>query len=321
MEDTLEAFRQIVNQPCQEITDATVANIEAISRLEGQLSHLVAEFNRIEEEEFQSQEMARRQYMIDEDTFSNSYHEHAQTTTQLVSEEIADEVVSEFNLEDPEMECFTQDDCDLDLDRLVEQDGVLHELSLEDPEMEHFAQDKDDLDLDRLIRQDSVLYEASLEDPEVECFTQSDLDPNKFLEQAMTFREPNLDDHLEESFAQFEFDLDLDMIHKQAKALLDPTPTLQTENGEEVKDEHLEQAKHREQVEPRPNPSNDKEVSTKAHSFITIPLETQYEPQASFFQCLEEPSYVEIFKVSRTKRCKHRNKHTKKIFRRKQIAT
>ena len=63
------------------------------------------------------------------------------------------------------MECFTQDDCDLDLDRLVEQDGVLHELSLKDPEMEHFAQDIDDLDLDRLIGQDSVLYEASLEDP------------------------------------------------------------------------------------------------------------------------------------------------------------
>ena len=105
--------------------------------------------------------------MIDEDTSSNSHHEHAQTTTNLVSEEIADEVVSEFSTEDPEMECFTQDDCDLDLDRLVEQDGLLHELSLEDPEMEQFAQDTDDLDLNKLIGQDSVLYEASLEDPEV----------------------------------------------------------------------------------------------------------------------------------------------------------
>jgi hypothetical protein len=36
-----------------------VANTEAIERLEGQLGHLVAEFNIIEEEEFQSQEMAR----------------------------------------------------------------------------------------------------------------------------------------------------------------------------------------------------------------------------------------------------------------------
>ena len=65
-----------------------MANTEAIARLEGQLGHLVAEFNRIEEEEL-SQEMARGQYMIDEDTSSNSYHEHAQTTTNLVSEEIA----------------------------------------------------------------------------------------------------------------------------------------------------------------------------------------------------------------------------------------
>ena len=65
--------------------------------------------------------------MIDEDTSSNSYHEHAQTTTKLISEEIANEVVSEFSSEGPEMECFTQDDCDLDFDRLVEQDGVLHE--------------------------------------------------------------------------------------------------------------------------------------------------------------------------------------------------
>ena len=77
--------------------------------------------------------------MIDEDTSSNSYHEHAQTTTNLVIGEIADEVGSEFSLEDPKMECFTQNDCDLNLDRLVEQDGVLRDLSLEDPEMEHFA--------------------------------------------------------------------------------------------------------------------------------------------------------------------------------------
>jgi hypothetical protein len=37
LEDTLKEFIQIVNQPCQEITDATVANTEAVARLEGQL--------------------------------------------------------------------------------------------------------------------------------------------------------------------------------------------------------------------------------------------------------------------------------------------
>jgi hypothetical protein len=76
-----------------------------------------------------------------------------------------------------------------------------------------------------------------------------------------------------------------------------------------------------EQIEPPPilNWSNDKEVSTEVHSLITNLLETLHAPQASFFQCLEKPSYVEIFKVSRADRCKYRNRHTKKIFRSKKI--
>jgi hypothetical protein len=136
------------------------------------------------------------------------------------------------------------------------------------------------------------------------------LDLGKFLKQAMMFREPSLKDPLEESFAQFEFDLDLDMVYEQAKALLDPTPKMWIENGEE---------ENQEQIEPPPisNWSNDKEVSIEVHSLITIPFETQHEPQASFFQCLEEPSYVEIFKVSHTEMCKYRNRHIKKIFRSK----
>jgi hypothetical protein len=150
LEDTLKEFIQIVNQPCQEITDATVANTEAVARLEGQLGHLVAEFNRIEEEKLQSQEMARGRYMIDEDCPSDPHHEHVQTTTTLVSKERAD--------------------------------------------------------------------------------------------------------------------------------------------NHEEEEEEME-----EQIEPPPNPSNDKEVSTEAHSFVTIPLETYCAPYVSPFQCLEEPSYVEIF--------------------------
>jgi hypothetical protein len=54
LEDSLEAFWKTVNQPCQEIIDATVSNTEAVARLEGQFGHLVAKFNRIKEEEFQS---------------------------------------------------------------------------------------------------------------------------------------------------------------------------------------------------------------------------------------------------------------------------
>jgi hypothetical protein len=88
-EETLEEFRKTVNQPCQEIIDATVTNTEAVARLEGQFGHLVAEFNRIEEKELQSQEMAIGQYMIDEDCPSDPHHEHVQATTTLVSEERA----------------------------------------------------------------------------------------------------------------------------------------------------------------------------------------------------------------------------------------
>jgi hypothetical protein len=280
LEDTLETFRKTVNQPCQEIIDATVANTKVVTRLEGQFGHLVAEFNLMEEEKFQSQEMARSEevfketvnepsveyptlevqtkkgetieisfpysfslavepYMLDNHfslpsssnrplheslvqhfptvqvndfegrvnqlmaarhahaqlshthtphqsceycyypshqfddcPFINHYmievnkstFDNAQTTTVLVNKEIGDKVASECSLEDPKMECFSQDDCDLDLDRLDVQDGVLHDLTLEDPEMEHFAPDRDNLD-----HADTV-SEPSLEDPLGECF-------------------------------------------------------------------------------------------------------------------------------------------------------
>jgi hypothetical protein len=123
------------------------------------------------------------------------------------------------------------------------------------------------------------------------------MDLDNFLKQAVRFKEPSLEDPLEESFAQFEFDLDLDMVHEQAKALLDPAPEMWTENGEE---ENLEQ------IEPPPilNLRNDKEVSTEAHSLITIPPETQQIPS---FQYLEEPSYVEIFEESHIEEHKSRN--------------
>jgi hypothetical protein len=211
-------------------------------------------------------------------------------------------------------ERFDQFGGDLDLDKLLDHADNFSEPSLEDPSGERFDQFRGDQDLDKLLDHADICSEPSLEDPSGERFDQIECnrDLDKFLKQAVMFRVPSLEDRLEESFAQFEFDLNLDMVHEQAKALLDPTPEMRTENGGE---------ENQEQIEPPPisNWSNDKEVSTEVHSFITIPLETQHEPQASFFQCLEEPSYVEIFKVSHTERCKYRNRHPKKIFRRKQI--
>jgi hypothetical protein len=126
--------------------------------------------------------------------------------------------------------------------------------------------------------------------------------------------EPSLKDHLEESCTQFEFDLDLDMVSEQAEALLDSTPEIRPENGEtieilssdtsssatkeEEKEEHLESIEHLERIEPpsTPNQSNEKEVSTEAHSFITIPFETLHEHQASVLQCLKEPYFDEFVK-------------------------
>jgi hypothetical protein len=60
-----------------------MANTKAVARLEGQFGHLVAEFNIIKEEEFQSQEMAR-------------------------SEEVFKETVNEPSLEYPTLEMQTE---------------------------------------------------------------------------------------------------------------------------------------------------------------------------------------------------------------------
>jgi hypothetical protein len=150
LEDTLKAFRQIVNQPCQEIIDATMANTDEVARLEGQFGHLIVEFNIMEEEELQSQEMAIGQHVIDEDCPNDPHHEHVQATATFVSEERASV------------------------------DGV--------------------------------------------------------------------DNHEEEE--------------KEMEEQIEPPPIL--------------------------NWSNDKEVSTEAHSFVTIPLETYHSPQVSSFQCLKK---------------------------------
>jgi len=68
-------------------------------------------------------------------------------------------------------------------------------------------------------------------------------------------------------------------------------------NEEEEKKEqieHIEQVEHKEKIELPADTSlsNDKEVSTKAHSFIIVPLETHHESKASILQYLKESSYA-----------------------------
>jgi hypothetical protein len=52
----------------------------------------------MEEEELQSQLMAERHYMIDENESNNPHHEHVQATTTLGSEEV---IVNKPSLDDP----------------------------------------------------------------------------------------------------------------------------------------------------------------------------------------------------------------------------
>jgi outer membrane biosynthesis protein TonB len=58
----------------------------------------------------------------------------------------------------------------------------------------------------------------------------------------------------------------------------------QIEHRDQIKQE--EQVEHKEKIEPPvdTSPSNDKEVSTEAHSFIIIPLATHHESKASKLQ-------------------------------------
>ena len=66
-------------------------------------------------------------------------------------EEITEEITREVSLEELEMECFTQDEDDLDLERLIGQDNVSYEPSLEDPKIECFAPSGGDLNLSKLL--------------------------------------------------------------------------------------------------------------------------------------------------------------------------
>jgi hypothetical protein len=92
-------------------------------------------------------------------------------------------------------------------------------------------------------------------------------------------------------------------------------------NEEEEKEEHVESVEHLKQIEPpsTPNQSNNKEVSTETHFFITVPFETLHEPQDSILQCLKEPSCDKFVKDLCTQCHKSKNHLSKKILRSKQV--
>ena len=78
---------------------------------------------------------------------------------------------------------------------------------------------------------------------------------------------------------------------------------------------------NQEQIEPLPiqDLSNEKEVSTEAHSFVTIPLETHHETQVSFLHCLEALSYAIILKDLCIEGHKSRNHVPKRIIQSKKL--
>jgi hypothetical protein len=111
-EDTFKAFMHSNSQTIQEVKNvimvdspaiqeieyATMANTSAFERLEGQLHHVVAELNRIEEEDLQGQLMVEGYYMIDDDDSSNPHYEHIQATTTHGSDVVFEEIVNEPSL-------------------------------------------------------------------------------------------------------------------------------------------------------------------------------------------------------------------------------
>jgi hypothetical protein len=107
--------------------------------------------------------------------------------------------------------------------------------------------------------------------------------------------------------------------HKHVKATTILASEEIVDNNE--KEKKKEQVERIEQVNPPADTSlsNDNEVSTKAHSFIIVPLKPHHEPKASILQCFKEPSYAKILKGLCTQARKSRNRRPKKIFRSKQV--
>jgi hypothetical protein len=209
------------NRAMQQLKTASISdneNIQNLAKIEEHIDYLVAEFNRMEEKELQSQLMAEGHYMIDEDDASHSCHEHVSDTTILESKEIVDN---------------------------NEEEG-------KDEQIEHIGEEGKD---------EQIVNDIEEQEEKDE----------------------------------------------------------QIEHRDQIEQE--EQVEHKEKIEPPADTSlsNDKEVSTDAHSFIIVPLETHHESKALILQCLKVPSYAKILKDLCRQWHKSRNHRPKKIFSSKQV--
>jgi hypothetical protein len=143
-----------------------------------------------------------------------------------------EEIIDDFDLEDPEIECFAQDSDDLDLDKLIRSE--LHKPSLEDPDIECFAPSGGHYDLSEPLQHDESLYELSLEDPVFECFAQvgGNIDCGRILEPTREVVEPSLEDIELERFAHLGDDQYFDEVVELLTSIIDPISELQLECGE-----------------------------------------------------------------------------------------
>jgi hypothetical protein len=164
---------------------------------------------------------------------NNQPLEYDEAHPMYLIEEITYEIVSDFGLEGLEIECFTQEEDDLDFDRMIGQDD-LYEPSLEDLEMECFAPSGGDLDLGLLLQQAEPLREPNLEDPEIECFTQcgGNIDFYRLLEPTRVVVEPSMEEIELESFPQLRDDEYFDKVVELLKFVFDPISEIQHDCGE-----------------------------------------------------------------------------------------
>jgi hypothetical protein len=139
-----------------------------------------------------------------------------------------EEITDDFDLKDPEIECFTQDSDDLDLDKLIRPD--LHEPSLEDPDMECFTLSGGHCDLSEPLQLDEPRYKLSLEHLEFECFAQ--VGGNIDFETTREVVEPSLEDIELKIFAQLGDDQYFDEVVKLLPFIIDPISELQSKCGE-----------------------------------------------------------------------------------------
>jgi hypothetical protein len=142
---------------------------------------------------------------------------------------LIEEITDDFDCEDPEIECFTQDHDDLDFDRLIGQENDLYEPSLEDPDIKCFAPFGGYFDFSEPLQHDEPMYELSLEDIEFECLAlyRGNINFCRLLEPTRIVVEPSLEDIELESFAQFGDEQYFDEVVKLLTSIFDPISELQ----------------------------------------------------------------------------------------------